>query len=65
MTIDPEKCRVVVNSRANPLLFLFGAGALFAGHTVFAEEPLNSTLGVDNLLSTSVKWVISRPNIYV
>ncbi len=66
MTIDPEECRVVVNSRANPLLFLFFVvRCLSATHAVLAEEALHSTLSVNNLLSAGVKWVISRPNIYV
>lgn len=66
MTIDPEECRAVVNSRANPLLFvLFVARCLSAAHAVLAEEALHSTLGVNNLLSAGVKGVISRPNIYV
>ena len=55
-----------LNSRANPLLFvLIVARCLSAAHAVLAEEALYSAFSVNNLLSAGVKWVISRPNIYM
>ena len=65
MTIDPADAGSSLTATANRLLFICVVRALSAAHAIFTEEALHSTLSVNNLLSTSVKWVVPRPNVYV